>query len=151
MSVLGGSHNYSARTLLPILVLKPVWRGFVSSGRAWWVFLVAFVRLASQVLVSILFVLAVVAVSSNSSGGFGEPEIVFLWVKRILLRLFLRFSSPGYPALPVERLTTLPLRISSTIFGVFGLPVRCRAFELDRFSFGCGKHAAPAFARVACS
>ena len=107
----------------------------------------AFVHLASQAWVSILFGQAEVVGFSNASGEFGGPGGVFLEEKRLLFRLFLRFSSPDCPVSPVERLTTLPLRTSSPIFGVCGLLVCCHADWLDRFAFGCGNNISLAYAR----
>src|SRR5207244_3245925 len=89
--------------------------------------------------------------ASSALGVSGGPGRVDGWVRQISLHPPLRSSSPGSPESPVVLPTVGLPRTSLTVFEASGLSVFYHICGLDRFSFGCGTHAAPTCARGACA
>src|SRR5713101_2753620 len=87
--------------------------------------------------------------ASSALGVSAGPGEVDGGVRQTSLRLPLRSSFPGYPESPVVLPTVGLPRTSLTVFEAFGLSVFYHICGLDRFSFGCGIHAAPTCARAA--
>src|SRR5436853_2575503 len=151
MSVQGEIHNYWVQRRFPTLVLAPFLSEPVSSGRAWWVSQGVYVRPACLAWVSRRGGPLWPCDASSALGGSAGPGEVDGWVRQTSLRLPLRSSFPGYPESPVVLPTVGLPRTSLTVFEACGLSVFYHICGLDRFSFGCGIHAAPNWARAACS
>lgn len=80
-------------------------------------------------------------------GGWLRPFSAFPLARWILLRLLLRFSFPGYPALLASRPGVLLLLTSLRAFVFCELFWYRHVYSLERCVFACGKQTPLAFSR----